>query len=336
MNWKLKAHALAILSRIPAGRSLYHALQKWAGTNRLDADRDLARAFELVELVRQAGGRIAGATCLEIGTGWRPFVPFVLALGGARQVTTLDINPWLTLGYAVETWQALEQFLDVVAARLGLPETEVRDRYRRAVCHQPKSLSQLLAPLKIDYIYPGDARDTGLESISVDLVLSSNVLEHIPPEIQAEIHRESFRVLRPGGLSVHRFNPQDHYSTVDPAITHANFLQYSPGDWNWYGGSGLAYHNRLRSRDYRNLFERTGFEIAVCRERVDERSLKAIRSGQLPIHRDFHRHTLEELAVDYMWLACQKPRPRPQTGDWRPETGGSRHRRDWREPHTDH
>ncbi|WP_437227744.1 methyltransferase domain-containing protein [Planctomicrobium sp. SH661] len=306
MSWKLKAHTLGILSRMPAGRSLYHFLQKCAGTNRLNVRRDLNRAFELVDLVHQAGDTIEGATCLEVGTGWRPFVPFVLALGGAKRVITVDVNPWLTPAYASETWKSLELFLPEIAANCRLPEHEVWDRFRK-VPRNAKTLKAIFDPLNIEYIYPGDARATGLPDNSVDIVLSSNVLEHIPRDIQLDIHRESLRILRAGGLTVHRFNPQDHYATVDSQITHANFLQFSSEEWHWLGGSGLAYHNRLRSRDYRELFDEAGLNIEICRERVDPRSLEAIQKGTLAVHPEFQRYTAEELAADYMWTVCRKP-----------------------------
>ena len=136
--------------------------------------------------------------------------------------------------------------------------------------------------------------------------MSSNVLEHIPRDIQLDIHRESRRILRSAGLAVHRFNPQDHYSTVDLGITMVNFLQYSTQEWHWLGGSGLSYHNRLRSRDYLEMFEEAGLDIAVHRERVDERSLHAIQTGALKVHPEFAGYTARELAVDYMWLAGRK------------------------------
>lgn len=317
MSWKLKAHALAVLSRIPAGKRVYHLLQRWSGTNRLIVRRDLDRAFELVDLTHQAQGRVEGAVCVEVGTGWRPFVPYVLALGGARRVITLDINPWLTFEYAIETWRALEPHLQEISAVCQLPLPEVRQRYQR-VSREVRSLSELFETLGIEYIYPGDARATGLPDGGVDLVLSSNVLEHIPHDVQLEIHRESRRILRNDGLAVHRFNPQDHYATVDPAITNANFLRYSSRAWHWYGGSGLAYHNRLRSRDYREMFTAAGLDIEICRERIDQRSLKVIRSGVLPVHREFQGYTAEELAVDYMWLVGRKVVTEVAAGQARP------------------
>jgi Methyltransferase domain. len=306
MSWKLKAHALAILSRIPAGQTLYHFLQRVAGTNRVQPRRDLDRAFELVDLAQQAGGTIEGAACLEIGTGWHPFVPFVLALGGARRVLTYDVNPWLTFSYALETWKSLELFLPEIAAKCGRPEHEVWDLYR-SVPENPQSIRDLFDPLCIQYLCPADARATGLPTCSIDLVVSSNVLEHIPREIQSAIHCETFRILKPEGLCVHRFNPQDHYSTVDASITHGNFLKYSSNQWHWLGGSGLAYHNRLRSPEYRQLFEDARLSIEVFRERIDARTLEEIRSGKLQVHRDFQRFTPEELAVDYVWVVARKP-----------------------------
>src|SRR5438132_10925616 len=102
MHWKLKAHALAVLSRIPAGKSIYGALQRTLGTNQLDTNEYLSRALEIVALIRERGRDPSGGTYLEIGTGWRPFAPFLLYLLGAERIITIDINPWLNRRYALE------------------------------------------------------------------------------------------------------------------------------------------------------------------------------------------------------------------------------------------
>jgi SAM-dependent methyltransferase len=230
----------------------------------------------------------------------------VLALGGAESVQTVDVNPWLTFSYARETWCALKPHLSEIAEMCRSSEREVHARYAR-VPQAIRTLDQLLEPLNIRYVYPGDARDTGLAADSVDIVLSSNVLEHIPRDVQEGIHRESLRILRAGGIAVHRFNPQDHYATVDRRITHANFLRYSSEEWHWYGGSGLAYHNRLRSRDFSQMFAAAGFSLEISRTRIDARSLESIQSGELPIHPEFAGYSPQELAGDYMWIVARKP-----------------------------
>ena len=322
MHWKAKAHVLAVLSRVPGGRFLYHRLQQIAGTNPIDAQRDMGRAFELVDLIHESGETVDGARMVEIGTGWHPFAPMLFALGGAQSITTIDVNPWLTVEATKESWIALEPYLTEIAVRLDQREEDVRARYDQVSVHA-ETLPEILDPLGIRYVYPGDARQTGLESASVDIVFSSNVLEHIPHEIQTEIHTESLRILRPDGLSVHRFNPQDHYSTVDSSITHSNFLRYSSQEWHWYGGSGLAYHNRLRGTEYVELFEELGFEVSVYRDRVDARSQKAIETGSLIVADEFRRFSPRDLAVDYVWLACRKPITTPDSSTGQPKRPSS-------------
>src|SRR5688572_23706562 len=99
MHWKVKAHLLAVLSRMRGGTATYHFLQRRVGTNRLDADESIARCAEVLQLLRQ-GGVIGRGVAVEIGTGWRPFLPFVLYLSGFDRVITLDVNPWLDVKYA--------------------------------------------------------------------------------------------------------------------------------------------------------------------------------------------------------------------------------------------
>ena len=305
MKWKMKAHTLAVLSRVPGGKRLYHSAQRWAGSNQLPADEGLSRSLEIVELIREAGKDPSGGTYLEIGTGWHPFLPFLLHLVGAERIITVDVNPWLSEAYAFETARAIGTQLGRVAHQLGLDPERIESRYRAAISNG-NSLAELLGGFGVEYRCPADARTTGLPDGSVDFVCSSNVLEHISPDVLSDIHGESRRVLKTGGLAVHRFNPQDHYCRGDRSITGVNFLQYSPREWYWYGGSGLSYHNRLRCVEHRSLLGRAGFEIAVDRVRVDKRAQALIESKTIPIHEDFQRFTPSELAADYMWLVGRR------------------------------
>lgn len=304
MHWKLKAHGMAVLSRLPAGRWLYHSLQRWLGTNRLSATEGTSRALEIVELIQQSGGNLVGATCLEVGTGWRPFLPFVLHLAGVQRTLTLDINPWLTYPYAAATEQAIQACADTISERLGLSNDTVKGRLPSG--SQVQTLGQLLQAFGTDYVSPADATCTGLPNESVDFVCSSNVLEHIEPNTLRAIHRETNRILKPGGFCVHRFNPGDHFISVDRSITAANFLRFSPEQWHWYAGSGLSYHNRLRCLQHMELFESAGLQVVHSRVRIDQRSLEAIRSGELPLHSDYRKFTPEELAADYMWIVATR------------------------------
>jgi SAM-dependent methyltransferase len=305
MHWKLKAHALAVLSRTPGGRKAYHFLQRSLGTNKLNAEEYVKRALEIVEMIREAGENPHQRTYFEIGTGWRPFLPFLLYLVGAEKIISVDINPWMNQSYAFETYRALESQLPSIADRLGLSFSELRDRYQQV--SKPKDLADLLQAFHVDYRCPADARRTMLPDQSVDFVCSSNVMQHVPPAILRDIHKEAYRILRPGGLAVHRCCPEDHFSHADRSITAAHFLRFSQRQWRWFGGSGLAYQNRLRAVQHRNLFEQAGFSVITDRVRIDARSLEAIKSGRQQIHEDFARFTPEQLAASYLWLVGRRP-----------------------------
>jgi SAM-dependent methyltransferase len=305
MRWKFKAHAMAVASRLPFGQRCYSLAQRCCGTNCLDVDESIARALEIVKLIREGGGGIRGEV-LEIGTGWRPFVPFVLHLAGAGRILTLDIHPWLSEAYAFETSRTIESEISRIAKELELEEGAVTQRYRSAT-QGARTLAELLRGFGVEYHCPGDARQTGLSDASVDVVCSSNVLEHVPPEVLERIHKESMRILKPGGLAVHRFNPQDHFAAIDRSITGANFLRYSKRQWYWLGGSGLSYHNRLRCVEHKRLFEQVGFITAVEQVRVDTRVVTAIETGRLSVHPDFTCYSPGELAADYMWYVGRRP-----------------------------
>jgi SAM-dependent methyltransferase len=305
MNWKLKAHILAFLSRFPGGRKAYHSLQTILGTNKPDSDEYLSRALEIVEMIREAGQEPCNGSFFEIGTGWWPFVPFLMYLVGASKVISYDVNPWLNHCYAMETFRALGNHLPFISNRLGLDLKSLQERYN--VGSKGNDLGTLLQAFRVDYQCPGDARKTDLPDKSIDFVCSSNVLAHIPLDILRDIHRESWRILRPGGLAVHRIGPSDQFCIGDRSITSANFLRYSHRQWYWYGGSGLAYQNRLRCVQHCQLLKEAGFSIIIDRIRIDSNALEAIRTGKQPVHPDFASFTPEELSASYLWLVGRRP-----------------------------
>ena len=142
-------------------------------------------------------------------------------------------------------------------------------------------------------------------------------------EILAAMHRESERILRPGGLAVHRCNPEDHFADVDETISSINFLQYSKRRWHWIGGSGLAFHNRLRAVQHRRMLEASGMETVICRYRICERAVKLLQTGGLHLDEDFTGFSTKDLAADYMWsvhrkgpLVCHSSR---RTAQWSPD-----------------
>ena len=305
MNWKIKALALAILSRVPTGKRAYLALQAALGTNRLQPEEALSRVMNVVEIIREGGGDPCRGRHLEIGTGWWPLLPILLHLIGAERIITIDVNPWLTEARALEALRVFEAYTHIISFKLQIPEDRIVERLRE-VTAKSRNLDTLLRALNMSYVCPGDAGNTKLPADSIDFVCSSNVLEHMRPEVISAMHRESLRLLRQGGMVVHRFNPADHYSHNDSSITSVNFLKFSKAQWYWIGGSGLAYHNRLRCSQQRRMLEDAGFSVILSRVRLDQRALMALENRELNVHPDFAGMALDDLAGEYMWLVAQK------------------------------
>ncbi len=303
----MKARLLVLLEHLPGGSAAYSAIQNLKAARGLDADEMLGRAVDLLGLYVEAGGGLPPGKCIEIGTGWCPWFPLLLRLSGARDVLTIDVNPWLSHATAMATTRDLLARVDGVAEVLRQGPDTLRAQLRPLLA--TRSLGEWLEVSAIDYRCPADARAFDLPTSSVDAVFSSNVLEHVTAEDLALLHVEAKRVLRPGGLAAHRFNPQDHFAPSDPSITGANFLQFSPAQWRRLGGDGLAPHNRLRCVQHARLVEDANLQVVVSRTRPDSRARLAIESGALPVHQVFAGMSPSELSDDYMWLAARAVKP---------------------------
>src|SRR5436190_601029 len=79
-----------------------------------------------------------------------------------------------------------------------------------------------------------DARETGIDDGSFDLITSNSTLEHVPREDLDALLGECQRLLKPGGLMAFRIDYEDHYAIGDVALSPYNFLQYSEQNWRRY------------------------------------------------------------------------------------------------------
>jgi SAM-dependent methyltransferase len=158
----------------------------------------------------------------------------------------------------------------------------------------------------ITYRAPCDARSTTLRTGSIDVITSTNTLEHIPPGDIRGILAECHRILADDGLLSFQIDYEDHYSFFDRRISGYNFLRYSDAAWRVWNPD-LHYQNRLRHRDYREMIEAAGFEILDEHRRdgdaVERAALRALRLAPR-----FHGYREDELAVLNSSMVLRKRR----------------------------
>ena len=255
MRWQYKAAVQKILSLVPGGERLNYLLQRRV-TRKLPAGDGqfflhFDQATQHVRALSEHGERqVDVIRAYEFGAGWDLIGPLSLWALGVPQQVLVDIDAHLRLELVNHSIAQLARHHDALEERAGRS-------LRRAESSPVGSLADLRDRFGIDYQAPCDARDTGLTAGSFDLISSTFTLEHIPRDDIAAILRECGRLLAEGGILSCSIDMNDHYAFDDPRISVYNFLRYSDRRWRFVNSS-LHYQNRLRARDYRDLFAEAG------------------------------------------------------------------------------
>ncbi len=252
-----------------ADADLVRAIRERAGAN--DSLFYAHRVFAETDALARRHGLPSPRSVLEIGPGVNLGALFTFAASGAR-AAGVDVAPLPRPAdgfyealrdylFAVEGFAWWRSFAEQQPGRVDFP----------SVSSFP-SASALLS--SIDYRSFVSSDKLPFPGGSFDLVYSVAALEHMP-EPEGTV-AEIARVLAPGGLAIHEIDLK-HHGSEDPL----RFLEFSDEEWRRratpYGSdlslrtildggfSGEVFCNRLRSADWKSLFERAGFAV----ERVE-------------------------------------------------------------------
>ncbi len=124
-----------------------------------------------------------------------------------------------------------------------------------------------------------DGKHVPMDNESVDIIVSYTVYEHIRyPKLQVE---ETFRLLRPGGLAIHRIDLGDHFSYGVNEDLLFNCLRYPKWLWEAMTFNRSAYINRVRYSEWIDLHKGAGFEILSVAKDESEHIRSLYSKGQL-------------------------------------------------------
>jgi predicted SAM-dependent methyltransferase len=305
MNWRVKGLVQRALASLPGGVQMNDWMQQLLGGlrdfNGTVQTKVVSDWLVLVNNMNECGIGTQWRDFLEVGTGWMPVLPVCFSLGGASSCTTIDsvrhMNPRLTFRMLA----GLEEYLPKIAAASQRPLEQVEKDYRNL--RQAPTLAAMLERARIRYISPADACATELAADSVDVVFSNNVFEHVSGDILSGILRESSRILKPGGLSMHSVNCADHYAYFDRNITFVNYLTYSDREWQFWNNK-IQYQNRLRPQDYVDLAMKAGLEVKICKMRMREELLPVL--SRMQIAPEFQKYSAEQLCSTSILLGGVK------------------------------
>lgn len=250
---------------------------------------------------------------LELGTGWFPIIPLGIYLCGAREIWTVDIDPFLREDRMKLMLDYFKDYIRTGKLTECLPDAR-KDRVERllALADKATTLSprEWLQEFNI-HVLVQDAQKLPLPDTSLDWIFSSGVMEYIPEPVLKNIMTEFQRLGKIGAVMTHRLNLVDVYSYFDKNITTLNHLQYTDRQWRWRN-SPLIWQSRLRVTDYRRLHADTGFEVVS----EDNESESPDKLARIKIAPQFEKYSHPDLLVIHSFMVgrlTQKTGPTPPT-----------------------
>ncbi len=320
MKWTTKWGILWSLAHLPGGRGLHEwMLRRHGELAALEKSSRFQNAMELVSTVQQHIGHLEGKTVVEIGTGWVPAVPLAFALCGAR-VQTFDVRRLSDAKLFRRTLAELGRKANQLAQVANVSELEIQQRLETVA--DSVTLENALSKLGGGYTAPADTCHLPMADNAADVLISSLVLQCIPAHLLRGVLRESWRVLSPQGVAVHRLRLTDEYAAGDPQRNHFEYLQYSQTTWDRWYNHRLKHQNRLRASQFSTLFENVGFECLERSAAVDSDSIPILK--KTGVDSSFAQLDWADLATVCMSVVLRKWSPQAARVDDVVPTNGQR------------
>ena len=296
--WRVKAMLFRALDVMPAGPTMYYRLQKHVTRTvprRLAPTVDTASCFiDHAAAMRAEWGHLAPARVFEFGAGWDLYGNLVLWCYGLNDQVVYDLVP---LARPAEINAVISHLAaDPPPGALRVP--------KMPIATDASWTEDLRQRYGITYIAPGDAMATPFADGHFDAIVTTSVLEHLPPAAIDAVLAETRRILRPGGLMLHAIDYSDHYAHSDAAIGHYNFLRFSANQWARFSPA-IHYQNRLRHDDYARAFDRAGLQPLRVRTHVPGNAADEIAA--VALHPAFGVRPLDVLTPIFGYFVLTNP-----------------------------
>lgn len=309
MNWQNKVFVQRVCSKMPNGDSLYYLLQKHFGAlKNFKIDSKISQAKRMCEVLHRYGYSLEGKALVEIGSGWVPCLPMAFWVMGYRSCKTYDISSLLKDELVFKAIFQLISSLKTngVWDELGVTISNKTRKIKNLESFLKRGISaaEILQEMNIECVVRDKFEADYFGTQSADVVFSNTTLEHIPSIDLESLLKETYQVLKPGGISWHLIDPSDHFAHTDLSISPINFLKYSNDEFEKYNNRYI-YQNRLRNREFKELFQAAGYEIVAWETKPNERSLRAVDAISLDSR--FLGMPREEICSGSVIVIARKP-----------------------------
>jgi len=302
MYWKVKAFIQNFVASLPNALSYetYCQIQRHFGNLKkpLSPLVDFSTGVSILKKTQTYGNGITGKTFFEVGTGRVPLVPVALWLGGADQIITIDLNPYMRNELITDMLFYIRTKTEEVKKLFG--DFMQEERFRQLLEYsklKKADKTDFLKMCRIKYIAPGDAAKTKLDNGSVHYHISNTVYEHIPLNIIKDILEEGNRITTTDALFINNIDYGDHFSYMDKNISVINFLRYNDREWDKYAGNRYMYMNRARHDDFVKLFRSVGHEFIETTPCKSKEAEEILKRGEIAVDEKFKERGNDILSI---------------------------------------
>lgn len=301
-KWKYKAKIMHYAGIKPVDK-LYYLYQKHISKSLTHSSENFLALWQwkvlnhLVKIIKYGKVPVDSAVFYEYGAGWDLLAPFGFSIitrdSGKFQYICVDLNKFMHKELVYGTVHYYNILADAMNKKLQ--DNNMPFRIRSTHIDTDINIIKYLLLHNIVYKAPYDARQTDIESGSVDYIITNTVLHQIPIEDVKSILKECYRILKCGGIYSLNVSYMDMYTNFDKKITVYNYLKFSNEEWKQYSPP-LHYQNRMRHCDYVKIFQDCGFEIIEeIPAPILESDIEIIKN--MKIANCFRNYSLEDLAI---------------------------------------
>ena len=234
--------------------------------NRIGARRRINRGFpqkyldlgnELTLLFKNFCKMDLGENMLELGTGWVHWFSIFTKLFRDAKITLFDV-------WDNRQLDPLKYYVSELSEKLSLQDAREKFKTEEIIKRILKSklFDDLYKMLNFQYVIEKSGSLEKFPDSEFNTVFSVNVLEHIRENLLKGYIDDIYRILKPGGYSVHIIDIADHYYYLmgGKHCCIKEYLKYSKKVWRLLFENKIQYINRIQFSEWNKLFEDSRFK----------------------------------------------------------------------------
>lgn len=301
LRYTLAATALRFFSINDTTRKAYRTLGNAMGAKRRSGGIEphyIPRAAQNLAYIESCGAIADGYHLLELGTGWVHWESLFTRLFYDVRITLFDV-------WDNRQFPGFLRFAAELRRRLRAEVDRSPDQIDRAELLLDKvlacaSFDDVYALLGFDYVIDGTGSLAAVPDASIDLVISSDVMEHIPRQAVPILLQDLRRVLKPHGVVAQQIVEKDHLTIYAPRAHPKAYLRYSEKTWRRWFENDVQYVNRLQHSDFIKAFDAAGFAI------VKEGIVASCDTADLTIAPEFQGYAKADLDAIVTRIVARK------------------------------